>query len=314
MIKISLLLTNILFIFLLVGCTNQQMNKHFEEPERIKTDKELINEKTSEPNKSTEPSLIPVQPKLSTQDQLLNSKSLIEKPNQNSTTLSDKALEEKHYIETPIKDPTLSNQSSEHENEYSPKTLNQNTTKDDTHSEASASQSQTAKTKTSNTQTSSTASKQNKSEKQNYQPAHQSSSSQKDTSNGPQNKRTVEESKDSDSGTKKTKNQNTEEPAKVGPMNEKESRLSTEDIHQEITSGISGEKKLRNNANSSAVNNKDLGHSTMNTNQNGHITHSTSHHDQHPQSELKQDHIHEVKQKKKRHWNMQRMIRSKATN
>jgi len=319
MIKTLSLLTHLLFTISLVGCSNLEIDESISEDEITKdthtfTDHTLTNQKAS---KRPEPSVLfnQPQPKVSTQDQLPYDKKLEELPSEDSTALFNKALEEKHYIETPTKDPTLGSQSSEHENEYRPKTLNQNTTKEDKHSETSATRPPAAKAQTSNTQASSAASKQNKPKKQNQQSAHKPSSSQKNTTNSPQNKRTIAKNNDSDLGTKKAQQQKIEAQTKKESTKGKENTLTTKKTNQGIKGDISEDTKQSNDTNPSTLNKNDHGHSAAtNTDHNGrHAANNTHHHDQHPHSETEQDHPHALKKKTKRHWNMQRMIRPKAT-
>jgi hypothetical protein len=98
-------------------------------------------------------------------------------------------------------------------------------------------------------------------------------------------------------------------------MNEKENSLITENSHQKLKSNISKEKQLSNDVTPSGVDKSNVEHSAMSTNHTNHVADSKGHHDhdKHPHAELEQDHTHILKQKTKRHWNMQRMIKPKTT-
>jgi hypothetical protein len=347
MIKILSLFTLLLFIAMLAGCSSLEIDDpiiddSMTEDEVLKDSHTLTNEEVS---KRSEQSvrLNQSQPKLTTQDQAPHNKTVNEQSNKDSTLSADDPFKEQYYIETPIKDPTLGNQSSEHENEYNPKPLDQNTTKEDKHSDTTTTQPQTAKPQASKAQAASATSKQNESQqiksdqnesnKKNQQPEHQTNTPQADTSNNRKNKPPLNKNQKSDTGSKTAKKQNTQEQTKKGVGtgtergHQKENNPTIGNNQKEIKSDISAENKIKNNMNSSVVDKIDNEHSAMSTNHNdhnadGHGNHDHDGHDHGPHSELEQDHTHEqiyehaheLEPKTKRHWNMQRMIKTNKTN
>ena len=321
MIKISSLLTNILFIFVLVGCSGQQIDEYPKEDEITRDTKKLVDKQDFEQTESSEPSLISGQrqPKRPIQDQSKDNKTLVDKSTKPSATHPDNAFEkERYYIETPTKNPTLGSQSSKHEREYRPETLDQNTSKEDQHSETSPPQPEADKTQTPNTQASRPTSKQDKSKKQDQQSAHQPSSHQQDASNNTQNKLNKPKNKLSNLDKEASKQQNTEKHTVEEIKGQKENRLTTENAHQTIKDDSSGEGSVDNNQEDDisrhSTNNSDDKHAINNTNPHNHEANGTSHHDHHdhhPHTGEEDEHLHVLKKKSKRHWNMQRMIKSK---
>lgn len=315
MIKISSLLTYILIIFALVGCSSQQIDEHIEEAKMTESTQKFSDKGTPEP------SLVSVQPELSTPDQSLHEKSSIEKPDQSSATPADKAFEkERYYIETPTKKPTLGSQSSEHENEYRPKTLDQTTTKEDKHSETPPPQSQTEKPQTSHTQAANSSSGQEKSENKSQQPAPQVEKAPKNSSNITQSKSNKLKSKRSDAGKKTNKQQVSEQLTEEEIRGQKEDSLTTEAAHQAIKSVPSDESldesaDIHNqNSDTSSHNAHPEGEHVIDQNNHQHhdVNH-TGHNGHHLHSGIEIEQTHELKKKTTRHWNMQRMIKPKNT-
>jgi hypothetical protein len=301
MIKISLLLTNILCICALAACSSQPVDEHFTNDEFTTSNQELIDKETAEPN------FPPLQPSRSTQDRLVqDNKPIVQSPSsqdrknddtakkveENSTVLSDNVLEnDRFFIDTPEVLPTLGDQSSEHENEYRPKTLDHTTAKEDQHRETPPSPAQTAQPKKPDTK--------------------------KDTSNKVQS----DLNKHSNEGKETNKQSNTKKQLKGGLEVKKEKGLSTESIHQTVKKNALDKNSKQNLSKDSEVNFNKGEHEqnlkdkanylNINDHDEGHNEKHTGHLDDHSHTGGEDTHTHELKTKKKRHWNMQRMVKPK---
>jgi hypothetical protein len=328
--KISSRLTILCFIFFLVGCSNPQIKKPVKEDVFVHKTQKLSNTETTEqskPTETTEASLASELPesKRSLQNQSRQEKIYQEESDQKSAALPDKAFErEQYYIETPVKDPTVGNQSSEHENEYRPKTTNNNRTEEDLHSEADTLQTETAetqktqKTQKPHTQRADSATEQEKSAKQSQQSDHQAQHAKKDASNNTQKQLKKHESEQSNLGKKTSAEQGDKNLTEKNISKQNEESPTIEAASQKDETDPSGvylgedsETHTQNAETKNHTTNHDDEPVTSVLNAHQHEGNHSGHNDHHLQSDLEAEpkHSHELKKKTTRHWNMQRMIK-----
>jgi hypothetical protein len=301
MIKISLLLTFLCFIFFLVGCSNPQINKHITEDKLVQETQALIDKK------ATEASLASEEPesKLSIKNQSRQEEIYIEKTAQKSEVLSDKAFErEQYYIETPVKDPTLGNQSSEHENEFRSKLVDQNKIIEDQHSEVSTTELQTIKSQKSEPQVPGTTSKEDKSESQRNQPKSKNSvhgkSNNKESSNPTQQKAPIKK--------EATGNQKENNLAPKSALQKTENKLSKQVHEGELDEASNGPKHKREDGHHTISNHNvalDADKTSLHSGEAFQIyLDNQTHH-----LKLESGHTDNTQKKSKRHWNMQRQVK-----